>query len=193
MTKAAKPPLTPKQQRFVQEYLIDLNATQAAIRAGYSAKTAEVQGPRLVGNVRVAQAVAVAQKAIGDKLGITAERVLLEVARIAFADPRELFDADGHMRPIHELSEDIARCVASVEVVKEKTTITNGDKAKTKTRTEEYTTKPRLWDKPRSLDLLMRHLGLMKDKMEIGGKVDVVHRRVTIRISDATTPKRLPD
>ena len=51
-------PLTPKQERFVEEYLIDLNATQAAIRAGYSAKTAEAQGSRLLSNVNVSALVA---------------------------------------------------------------------------------------------------------------------------------------
>ncbi len=54
--------LTPKQARFVEEYLIDLNATQAAIRASYSAKTAEVQGSRLLGNVKVREAVEAGMK-----------------------------------------------------------------------------------------------------------------------------------
>lgn len=55
MAKTAK--LTEKQQRFVEEYLIDLNATQAAIRAGYSAKTADQQGSRMLANVKVQQAI----------------------------------------------------------------------------------------------------------------------------------------
>ena len=56
--EGSEPQLTARQQRFVEEYLIDLNATQAAIRAGYSARTAEQQGPRLLGNVGVAGAIA---------------------------------------------------------------------------------------------------------------------------------------
>lgn len=59
MAKTAK--LTEKQQRFVEEYLIDLNATQAAIRAGYSAKTADQQGSRMLANVKVQQAISVLQ------------------------------------------------------------------------------------------------------------------------------------
>jgi phage terminase small subunit len=55
--------MTPRQQRFVDEYLLDLNATQAAIRAGYRARTAEQQGPRLLGNVEIATAVRAAQRA----------------------------------------------------------------------------------------------------------------------------------
>lgn len=72
----AKGKLTPKQERFVAEYLIDLNATQAAIRAGYSEKTAEVQGPRLLGNVRVAEAIKAAQTARAERVNVTQDYVL---------------------------------------------------------------------------------------------------------------------
>lgn len=68
--------LTPKQQRFVDEYLVDLNATQAAIRAGYSAKTAEVQGPRLLGNVRIAAAIRKRQEKRQERTEITQDFVL---------------------------------------------------------------------------------------------------------------------
>lgn len=68
--------LNPKQQRFVAEYLKDLNATQAAIRAGYSAKTAEQQGPRLLGNVGIAAAVQQAMDARAKRTEITADSVL---------------------------------------------------------------------------------------------------------------------
>lgn len=75
--------MTPKQQRFVQEYLIDLNATQAAIRAGYSSNNADVTGPRMLGNVGIAAAIAEAQGRVSQRLEITAEKVLndLEDAR----------------------------------------------------------------------------------------------------------------
>lgn len=68
--------LTPKQQRFVDEYLIDLNATQAAIRAGYSAKTAEQQGPRLLGYAGVSAAIAAAQEARKARTEITQDYVI---------------------------------------------------------------------------------------------------------------------
>lgn len=82
--------LNPRQEAFVREYLIDLNATQAAIRAGYSAATADVQGPRLLGNVRVAAAIEAGKKARAKKTGITAEKVLQHLFEIATADPNEL-------------------------------------------------------------------------------------------------------
>lgn len=76
-------PLNPKQQRFVAEYLTDLNATQAAIRAGYKADNADVTGPRLLGNVGVAAAIAAGQAKVAGVLDLTAESVLrnLELAR----------------------------------------------------------------------------------------------------------------
>jgi len=111
VTDAAKPAdamaaLTPQQARFVREYLGDLNATQAAIRAGYSARTADVQGPRLLGNVRVAAAVAAWQR-----------RIAAELARIAFADMREVATWNGGRVTLKDsaaLSDDAAAAIVEV-------------------------------------------------------------------------------
>ncbi len=75
-------PLTPKQQRFVEEYLCDLNATQAAIRAGYSAKTANEQAARLLANVSVAQAIAERQSERGKRLEITQDYVVANLTEV---------------------------------------------------------------------------------------------------------------
>ena len=80
--------LTPKQQTFVREYLVDLNATQAAIRAGYSERTANEQGARLLANVSVARAVQAAMDARAERTEITADKVLKELAKIGFSDIR---------------------------------------------------------------------------------------------------------
>lgn len=85
--------LTSRQARFVEEYLLDLNATAAARRSGYSAKTAEQQGPRLLGNVEVALAIREAQAARSARVQLSADGVLQELGRIIVADPRELI---GH-------------------------------------------------------------------------------------------------
>ncbi|WP_313395386.1 terminase small subunit [Pseudomonas sp.] len=82
--------LTAKQQRFVEEYLIDLNATQAAIRAGYSKKTANEQGSRLLANVSVSAAVAESMKSRSGRTGITQDMVLKELAKIGFSDIRKV-------------------------------------------------------------------------------------------------------
>lgn len=76
--------LTDKQQRFVDEYLIDLNATQAAIRAGYSAKTADQQGSRMLANVKVQQAIAERMAERSKRTGVNQDRVVLELAKVAF-------------------------------------------------------------------------------------------------------------
>ena len=85
-------PLTPRQQRFVEEYLVDLNATQAAIRAGYSAKTATSQGERLLRNVEVSAAIQAAQKARSERTKVTVDQVLLRLWSIATADANELIE-----------------------------------------------------------------------------------------------------
>ena len=78
----AIPDLTPKQKMFCKEYLIDLNATQACIRAGYSQKTAEVQGPRLLGNVRVKSEIDRLKAIREKKVELTAEKVLEDIERV---------------------------------------------------------------------------------------------------------------
>ena len=84
--------LTEKQQRFVDEYLVDLNATQAAIRAGYSPHTANEQGAQLLAKLSVQHAVREARSAQQKRTAITADTVLMEIANIALADARELVE-----------------------------------------------------------------------------------------------------
>jgi len=87
-----EPSLTPKQQAFVTEYLIDLNATQAAIRAGYSAATAQEQGSRLLSNAKVAVAIDAGKIERANRNKATAEWVIEEFRKIAAADPNELIE-----------------------------------------------------------------------------------------------------
>ncbi|MEG5263246.1 terminase small subunit [Pseudomonas sp. JDS28PS106] len=82
--------LTAKQQRFVDEYLIDLNATQAAARAGYSKKTANEQGSRLLANVSVSAAIRQGMNARSGRVEITQDMVLKELAKIGFSDIRKV-------------------------------------------------------------------------------------------------------
>ncbi len=82
--------LTPQQARFVEEYLVDLNATQAAVRAGYSAKTASQQGARLLANVKVQEAIAQAKAARAERVQVTQDMVLADLLAVASADPNEL-------------------------------------------------------------------------------------------------------
>jgi len=109
--------LNPKQERFVQEYLGNAkgNATQAAINAGYSSKTAQEQSSRLLTNEAVQFAIKERQKALREKANITQERIVEEYARAAFLDPRNLFDGDGKPIDIVDLDEDTARALGGFE------------------------------------------------------------------------------
>ncbi len=109
--------LNPKQERFVLEYLKDLNATQAAIRAGYAAGSAQVTGSRLLSNAMVSEAIAAKQAKTLNKLEVTAERIILERARLAFFDPRKLLDDDGRPIPLSQLDDDTAAAIAGVKIV----------------------------------------------------------------------------
>jgi len=101
--------LTPKQQQFVAEYLVDLNATQAAIRCGYAEPTANREGSRLLSNVDIAAEIAKRTSAHAKKLDITAEKVLAAIAEIAFGDVRKMFTADGSLIRPHGCRHDQCR------------------------------------------------------------------------------------
>lgn len=91
-----------RQSAFVDEYLIDLNATQAAIRAGYSAKTASSQGERLLRNVEVSAAVSAAQAERSKRTRIDADWVLTRLGAEVEADLADLYREDGSVKPVHE-------------------------------------------------------------------------------------------
>jgi phage terminase small subunit len=95
--------VTPRQKAFVDEYLIDLNGAQAAVRAGYSAKTAEVQGSRLLGNAKVAIAITAAKAARSERTKVDADWVLSRLHEEAEADVNDLYDpVTGQVKPIKD-------------------------------------------------------------------------------------------
>lgn len=106
-----------RQQTFVLEYLKDLNATQAAIRAGYSQKTAGQMGERLLKNVEIAQAVGAKAEKKLDKLEVTTDRIIAEYAKIAFVDMREVVKVAAQAVSIEDSinwPEHVAGAVAEV-------------------------------------------------------------------------------
>ncbi len=108
--------LSPKERRFVAEYLKDQNATQAAKRAGYSAKTAQQQGSRLLLKVVVRDAVDAKLAKIESKSALTAELVRAKVLAMLTFDPRKAFNADGTMKGVSQMTDDIAIALAGIEV-----------------------------------------------------------------------------
>lgn len=113
----SKRELPPRQKDFISLYLANgFNAKKAAIGAGYSKRTAESQGSRLLKSRRVKAEIAARTKQRLAKREITAERVLDEIAKLAYLDPRRLYNQYGSLIPVHELDEDVAAAVAAVEV-----------------------------------------------------------------------------
>ena len=153
--------MTKKQKLFVEEYLIDLNATQAAIRAGYSAKTAQEQASRLLSNVMVQGSIAKAMAERSKRTGINQDRVIQELARITFVNPQNVIDSeDASVR--EDATEDDLACIQSVKV---KTM--SGEKGSSVER------EVRLNDKMKALELLGKHLGMFKDKLELETDMDL--------------------
>lgn len=149
--------MNPKQKRFVQEYLIDLNATQAAIRTGYSKRTAGEQASRLLADVRIAAAVKAGQQKIAEKLEVTAEMVVRELARLGFSNMKDFaeFGPGGvTLKDLAEMDENAARCIAEVS----ESTSKDGGSVRFK-----------LHDKKGALDSLARHLGMFQDKTQLSG------------------------
>jgi phage terminase small subunit len=174
--------LQPKQQRFVDEYLVDLNGTQAAIRAGYSPRTAQEQASRLLSNVMVAAAITAGRQAQSDRTGITADRVLQEIARLAFSDIRKLFGPDGRLKPMHELDDDTAAALGCVDVF-EKHVAGEEDGPPLLLQIKQ----PKFWDKTQNLKLLAQHLGLLgqqeQELPDIHVHVHTARERVTQRLA----------
>ncbi|SCB55053.1 phage terminase small subunit [Bradyrhizobium shewense] len=109
--------LTAKQQRFVQEFLLDLNATRAAIRAGYSAKTAHVQGSQILAHPEIMAAIDAAKLQRSERTEIDADWMLRRLAAEAEADLADLYDANNDLKPIDEWPEIWRQgLVAGVEI-----------------------------------------------------------------------------
>ena len=143
--------LTGKQQRFVEEYLVDLNATQAAIRAGYSPKTAEAIGYENLRKPQISEAIEKARAAISERTGITQEMVLRELAAIGFAratDYVQIRDGCVCLTESDALSVDQKRAVACIKEGK-------------------HGIEVRTYDKLRALELLGQHLGMFEGKSEL--------------------------
>lgn len=151
-----------RYERFAREYVIDHNGKQAAIRAGYSEKTAEVQASRLLRNVQVRALVERFESESARRLEITKDRIEQELARIGFADPRRFFDQDGRLLKPSDLGDDEAAALSSVEVFEE-------FEGQGKERhLVGFTKKVRFWDKRGALEVLGAKFGIGVKKVEQG-------------------------
>lgn len=146
--------LTEKQKLFVEEYLIDLNATQAAIRAGYSVKTADVQGSRMLGIVKVQQAIAEEMAERSKRTGINQDRVVLELAKIALVKMTDIVDCNGRIKDT--ATEDDLACIESVKYKESESDTGSSVEREVK-----------IASKLKALELLGKHLGMWNDKLDV--------------------------
>lgn len=154
--------LTEKQRRFVDEYLIDLNATQAAIRAGYSVKTADKQGWQLLEKTRVAEAISEKMAERSRRTGVNQDRVVMELAKIAFVNAADVIDSDDATIKAGATADD----TAAIQSVKVKVIPTKEG--------EGVEREIRLNDKLKALELLGKHLGMWNDKLDVNLNIPVV-------------------
>lgn len=141
--------LTPRRERFCAEYLIDRDASKAARRAGYKPRHAGQVGYQLLQKTSIRARIDALEAARSVRTLITADRVLREAARLAFADIRHLYREDGTLKPVHELDDATAATVQTVETVEVEGV---GRVRKVKQHS-----------KVQALDKLMRHLGLYRE------------------------------
>ena len=154
--------MTEKQKRFCDEYLIDLNATQAAIRAGYKrSEYTDTNANKLLENTSVAEAIEKAMAERSKRTGINQDRVVEELAKLAFVNAADVIDVNTATVLKDARPEDLA-CIQSVKV--KKTT-------KGKNTIEER--EIRFYDKKDSLVQLGKHLGMFRDKLELEADVEL--------------------
>lgn len=160
MTAQKRPKgLTDRQRRFVEEYLVTGNATEAARRAGYSGKTARQAGAENLSKPAIAAAVATAQAARSKRTQTEADDVLREWTVLAFSDIGQVLDfsdVEPRLRPACEIPEAARRAVSGVKV--RRYTEGRGESAR-----EVEVTEFKLWDKLNALEKLGKHLGLLKE------------------------------
>lgn len=157
--------LKPAERRFVAEYLVDMNGTAAMLRMGRSPRSAANNALAYLRKPQVRQAIDEGLRRLEAHCTVSAVRTLEEVARIAFADPRNAFAADGRMLTVPEMDEDTARAVSSIKM-----TIRPGKDGGEPTVTQEV----KFWDKGRAQDTILKALGKLKEGEEANVNLNVL-------------------
>jgi phage terminase small subunit len=154
--------LTKKQKQFVDEYLVDLNATQAAIRAGYSTASARQIADENMSKPDIKNAIEKALAERSKRTGVNADRVILELAKIAFVNPTDVINMDEATVRGEANREDTA-AISSVKVKRIPTE--DGDIVEREVKT---------YDKIKALELLGKHMGMFTDKFKVEGAIPIV-------------------
>jgi len=158
--KLSRHPLTARQSRFVQEFLVDGNATQAAIRAGYSARTADTQASQLLRKTQVADALELQQAKLRKKMDVSAMRVVQELVSLGLSNIRNLVDQDPVTKEMRmkDLATVPAHVLASIATIEQNEEGTG--------RNRRRKTKVTLWPKLPALDSLIKMLGYSSQTIE---------------------------
>lgn len=158
-----------RKVRFIEAYIANgENALAAATEVGYSPKTAQSQGARLLRDVFVSAGIDARRKILAKKFMLRTEDVLRELARIVYADPRKAFDEKGNLLPVNEWPDEVAAMIASVESDE----IFEGSGAER--ICIGHTKKVKLWDKNSAIDKAMKHLGQYEqDNLQKGPFADM--------------------
>ena len=159
--------MTDAQKRFCDEYLIDLNATRAYKVAYPNCKkddTARANSSRLLTKANIQQYISKKQKEIEKRTEVTQDRVIKELAKIAFLDIRKLYTDNGQLKNVADLDSDTAGAISSLETLEEYDGY-GDDREKI-----GDTQKVKLLDKTKALELLGRHLGIFNDKLDLNVK-----------------------
>ena len=146
--------LTKKQQLFVDEYLIDLNATQAAIRAGYSVDTAREIGCENLTKPNIQQAIAEHMAERSKRTGINQDRVVLELAKLAFVKMTDVVDSQGRIK--NTATDDDLSCIESIKYKESDNEVGGSVEREVK-----------ISSKLKALELLGKHLGMWNDKLDV--------------------------
>lgn len=168
--------LTPKQSRFVDEYLVDLNATQAAVRAGYSAKTANEQGARLLAKVSIQAAVQSRMKHREQRTQVDADYVIKRLQEIDQMDVFDILNDDMSLKPIGQWPRTWRLSISGIDLSE---LVMGGESEQD--RTVRLLKKIKWPDKVKNLELLGRHFGIFNDKLDVSGQVSVVDRILQAR------------
>jgi phage terminase small subunit len=148
--------LTPKERRFVSEYMVDLNGTKAAVRAGFAARSAGVTASRLLKKPKIARAIEAEQQRLADMTGITAARVLNELALLGFANMADYVTGEGEGRQL-----DLTRASRDqMAAVSEYTVESFWERTDAGKPREVRRIKMKLHDKKGALVDIGRHLGM---------------------------------
>lgn len=172
--------LTAKQQRFCEEYIVDLNATQAAIRAGYSANTASETGYENLRKPQIAEYIQQLMDNRSERTEITADMVLKEYAKIGFSSITDYLKVEESEMVIDFVGEGdskrpVMQTVQSVKIFDTDSVETVKMHAVAEIKQTKDGIALKLHDKKGALDSIARHLGMFNDKVNVDVKGEVNH------------------